>query len=83
MIKMEIDVNVKGLEFLEKLIGSNLNTSCRCENKPVENVKVDDGPKNWTTNDTPKGELPQTPTQPTAPVAEVAYSLPQLQNAAT
>lgn len=45
MIKVEIDVNVKGLEFLEKLIGSNLNTSCRCENKPVENVKIDDGPK--------------------------------------
>ena|SRR3712207_3295580 len=90
MIKVEIDVNVKGLDFLKDLIRSNLMVS-----EPVVTAPA------WTTNEVPKEEIPQpivpeqpapqtpqtpqTPEQPvaTAPVSEVAYTLPQLQTAAT
>lgn len=75
MIKLEIDVNVKGLEFLEGLL---------------KGVKVD-SPKNWTTNDVPKSApqvvthqpaQQPVPQQAMAPVSQVAYTLSQLQNAA-
>lgn len=70
MIKLEVDVNIRGLEFLKEII---------------KGVKVD-SPNNWTTNDVPKSApqvVPQPqPQQPTAPVSQVAYTLSQLQNAA-
>lgn len=87
MIKVEIDVNVKGLDFLKGLLGPNLGSAENMVNAPA-----------WTTNEVPKENIPQpvvpeqpapqtpqTPAQPvtTAPVSEVAYTLPQLQTAAT
>ncbi len=83
MIKIEIDVNVKGLDFLKDLLSSNLSVSNGGGNTPA-----------WTTNEVPKENIPQpvvpeqpvpqTPTQPidTAPVSEVAYTLQQLSDAA-
>lgn len=86
MIKVEIDVNVKGLDFLKGL----LSAADGMVNTPA-----------WTTNEVPKENIPQpvvpeqpapqtpqtpqTPAQPVAiaPVSEVAYTLPQLQTAAT
>lgn len=90
MIKVEIDVNVKGLDFLKGLLDPNLGSVENVVNAPA-----------WTTNEVPKENIPQpvvpeqpapqapqtpqTPAQPvtTAPVSEVAYTLPQLQAAAT
>lgn len=86
MIKIEIDVNVKGLDFLKDLLSSNFSVSNGGGNTPA-----------WTTNEVPKENIPQPvvpeqqaqipvqqPVEPTpqAPVAEVAYTLSQLQNAA-
>lgn len=90
MIKVEIDVNVKGLDFLKGLLSADLSAADGMVNTPA-----------WTTNEVPKENIPQpvvpeqpapqtpqtpqTPAQPvtTAPVSEVAYTLPQLQTAAT
>lgn len=82
MIKVEIDVNVKGLDFLKGLLGSNLRSAENMVNAPA-----------WTTNEVPKESIPQpvvpeqpvqqTVQTPTAPVSKVAYTLPQLQAAAT
>lgn len=87
MVKVEIDVNVKGLDFLKGLLSANLSAADGMVNAPA-----------WTTNEVPKESIPQpvvpeqpapqtpqTPVQPvaTAPVSEVAYTLPQLQTAAT
>ena len=90
MIKVEIDVNVKGLDFLKGLLSADLSAADGMVNTPA-----------WTTNEVPKESIPQpvvpeqpapqtpqtpqTPAQPvtTAPVSEVAYTLPQLQAAAT
>lgn len=94
MIKVEIDVNVRGLDFLKDFIGASVG--------PV--VTADSGPV-WTTNEVPKEEIPQPPVQPvqpvqptaqpmlqpmlqptaqapTAPVSEVAYTFDQLTKAA-
>lgn len=73
MIKVEIDVNVKGLDFLKGLIGSNLGVS--------ETARLGDTAPVWTTNDVPKEEISQPPVQ-SAPVGEVAYTLEQLKKAA-
>ena len=90
MVKVEIDVNVKGLDFLKGLLSADLSATDGMVNAPA-----------WTTNEAPKESIPQpvvpeqpapqtpqTPVQPvqpvaTAPVSEVAYTLPQLQTAAT
>lgn len=87
MVKVEIDVNVKGLDFLKGLLSADLSAADGMVNTPA-----------WTTNEVPKESIPQpvvpeqpapqtpqTPAQPvtTAPVSEVAYTLPQLQAAAT
>lgn len=90
MVKVEIDVNVKGLDFLKGLLSADLSAADGMVNAPA-----------WTTNEVPKESIPQpvvpeqpapqtpqtpqTPVQPvaTAPVSEVAYTLPQLQTAAT
>lgn len=85
MIKVEIDVNVKGLDFLKGLIGSNLGVS--------ETARPADTAPAWTTNEVPKEEISQPPVQApvqppvqppaqSAPVGEVAYTLEQLKNAA-
>lgn len=84
MIKIEIDVNVKGLDFLKDLLSSNLSVSNGGGNTPA-----------WTTNEVPRENIPQpvvpeqpapapAPEQPvaTAPVSEVAYTLQQLSDAA-
>ena len=91
MIKVEIDVNVRGLDFLKDFIGASVG--------PV--VTADSGPV-WTTNEVPKEEIPQPTVQPTAqpivqpivqptaqptqtvtaPVSEVAYTFDQLTKAA-
>lgn len=84
MIKVEIDVNIKGLDFLKGLLSADLSVADGMVNAPA-----------WTTNEVPKENIPQpvVPEQPapqtpqtpapTAPVSEVAYTLPQLQAAAT
>lgn len=84
MIKVEIDVNIKGLDFLKGLLSADLSAADGMVNAPA-----------WTTNEVPKENIPQpvVPEQPapqtpqtpapTAPVSEVAYTLPQLQAAAT
>lgn len=84
MIKIEIDVNVKGLDFLKDLLSSNLSVSNGGGNTPA-----------WTTNEVPRENIsqPVVPEQPalapapeqpvaTAPVSEVAYTLQQLSDAA-
>ena len=84
MIKVEIDVNVRGLDFLKDFIGASVG--------PV--VTANDGPA-WTTNEVPKEEILQPTVQPTvqptaqptvqvptAPVSEVAYTFDQLTKAA-
>lgn len=95
MIKVEIDVNVRGLDFLKGFIGASVGPG----------VSVDNGPI-WTTNEVPKEEIPQPTAQPmvqpmvqpivqpmvqptaqhtqtvTAPVSEVAYTFDQLTKAA-
>ena len=97
MIKVEIDVNVRGLDFLKGFIGANVGPGISEDNGPV-----------WTTNEVPKEEIPQPTAQPivqpivqptaqpvqpvqptaqptqtvTAPVSEVAYTFDQLTKAA-
>ena len=76
MIKVEIDVNVRGLDFLKGFIGASVGPRISEDNGPV-----------WTTNEVPKEEIPQPPVQPTAqaptaPVSEVAYTFDQLTKAA-
>lgn len=89
MIKVEIDVNVKGLDFLKDFIGAGVGPGISEDNGPI-----------WTTNEVPKEEIPQPPVQPvqppvqpvqpvqptaqapTAPVSEVAYTFDQLTKAA-
>ena len=88
MIKVEIDVNVRGLDFLKGFIGASVGPGISEDNGPV-----------WTTNEVPKEEIPQPPVQPmvqpmvqptaqptvqapTAPVSEVAYTFDQLTKAA-
>lgn len=88
MIKVEIDVNVRGLDFLKDFIGAGV----------VPGISEDNGPI-WTTNEVPKEEIPQPTAQPTvqstvqptvqptvqtptAPVSEVAYTFDQLTKAA-
>nr|DAS11262.1 MAG TPA: hypothetical protein [Caudoviricetes sp.] len=87
MIKVEIDVNVRGLDFLKDFIGAGVGPGISEDNGPV-----------WTTNEVPKEEIPQPPVQPivqptvqppvqptqtvTAPVSEVAYTFDQLTKAA-
>lgn len=94
MIKVEIDVNIKGLDFLKGLLSANLSAADGMVNAPI-----------WTTNEVPKEEIPQPPVQPmvqpvqstaqpmvqpmvqptqtvTAPVSEVAYTFDQLTKAA-
>ena len=87
MIKVEIDVNVRGLDFLKDFIGAGVGPG----------ISEDNGPA-WTTNEVSKEEIPQPITQPiiqpivqpvqptvqapTAPVSEVAYTFDQLTKAA-
>ena len=91
MIKVEIDVNVRGLDFLKGFIGASVGPGISEDNGPV-----------WTTNEVPKEEIPQPTAQPivqptvqptvqpvqptaqapTAPVSEVAYTFDQLTKAA-
>lgn len=95
MIKVEIDVNVRGLDFLKDFIGAGVGPGISEDNGPV-----------WTTNEVPKEEIPQpiiqpitqpiiqpivqpvqptvqpTAQAPTAPVSEVAYTFDQLTKAA-
>lgn len=91
MIKVEIDVNVRGLDFLKDFIGASVGPVVTADNAPV-----------WTTNEVPKEEILQPPVQPmiqpivqpvhptvqptvqapTAPVSEVAYTFDQLTKAA-
>lgn len=79
MIKVEIDVNVRGLDFLKDFIGASVGPVVTADNAPA-----------WTTNEVPKEEIPQPPVQPTAqptqtvtaPVSEVAYTFDQLTKAA-
>ena len=97
MIKVEIDVNVRGLDFLKGFIGASVGPGISEDNGPV-----------WTTNEVPKEEIHQPPVQPTAqpivqptaqpvqpvqpvqptaqaptaPVSEVAYTFDQLTKAA-
>lgn len=96
MIKVEIDVNVRGLDFLKDFIGTGVGPGISEDNGPV-----------WTTNEVPKEEIPQPTAQPivqpivqpvqavqpvqptaqptqtvTAPVSEVAYTFDQLTKAA-
>ena len=91
MIKVEIDVNVRGLNFLKDFIGAGVGPRMSEDNGPV-----------WTTNEVPKEEIPQPPVQSTAqpmvqpmvqptaqptqtvtaPVSEVAYTFDQLTKAA-
>ena len=90
MIKVEIDVNVRGLDFLKDFIGAGVGPRMSEDNGPV-----------WTTNEVPKEEIPQPTAQPmvqpmvqpvqpvqptaqapTAPVSEVAYTFDQLTKAA-
>lgn len=55
MIKVEIDVNVRGLDFLKDFIGAGVGPGISEDNGPV-----------WTTNEVPKEEIPQPTAQPTA-----------------
>lgn len=83
MIKVEIDVNVRGLDFLKDFIGAGVGPVVTADNAPA-----------WTTNEVPKDEIPQPTAQPivqpveptaqapTAPVSEVAYTFDQLTKAA-
>ena len=93
MIKVEIDVNVRGLDFLKGFIGASVGPGISEDNGPI-----------WTTNEVPKEEIPQPTAQPivqpivqpaqpvqptaqptqtvTAPVSEVAYTFDQLTKAA-
>ena len=95
MIKVEIDVNVRGLDFLKDFIGASAGPVVTADNTPA-----------WTTNEVPKEEIPQPTVQPivqpivqptaqpivqptaqptqtvTAPVSEVAYTFDQLTKAA-
>ena len=87
MIKVEIDVNVRGLDFLKDFIGASVGPVVTADNAPA-----------WTTNEVSKEEIPQPITQPTAqpiiqpmiqptqtvtaPVSEVAYTFDQLTKAA-
>jgi hypothetical protein len=91
MIKVEIDVNVRGLDFLKGFIGASVGPGISEDNESV-----------WTTNEVPKEEIPQPTAQPivqptvqptvqpvqptaqapTAPVSEVAYTFDQLTKAA-
>lgn len=91
MIKVEIDVNVRGLDFLKGFVGAGVGPVVTADNAPA-----------WTTNEVPKEEIPQPPVQPvqpvqpaqpvqpvqptaqapTAPVSEVAYTFDQLTKAA-
>nr|DAN46372.1 MAG TPA: hypothetical protein [Caudoviricetes sp.] len=98
MIKVEIDVNVRGLDFLKDFIGASVGPVVTADNGPI-----------WTTNEVPKEEIPQPPVQSTAqpmaqpmiqpmvqpvqptaqptqtvtaPVSEVAYTFDQLTKAA-
>lgn len=95
MIKVEIDVNVRGLDFLKDFIGAGVGPVVTADNTPA-----------WTTNEVPKEEIPQPTVQPTAqpivqpivqpmvqptaqhtqtvtaPVSEVAYTFDQLTKAA-
>lgn len=86
MIKVEIDVNVRGLDFLKDFIGTGVGPVVTADNAPA-----------WTTNEVPKEEIPQPAAQPivqpvqptaqptqtvTAPVSEVAYTFDQLTKAA-
>lgn len=90
MIKVEIDVNVRGLDFLKDFIGASVGPVVTADNTPA-----------WTTNEVPKEEIPQPTAQPivqptaqpvqptaqptqtvTAPVSEVAYTFDQLTKAA-
>lgn len=83
MIKVEIDVNVRGLDFLKGFIGAGVGPGISEDNGPI-----------WTTNEVPKEEIPQPTVQPTAqpvqptaqthtaPVSEVAYTFDQLTKAA-
>ena len=93
MIKVEIDVNVRGLDFLKGFIGASVGPEISEDNGPI-----------WTTNEVPKEEIPQPTAQPivqpivqpvqpvqptapptqtvTAPVSEVAYTFDQLTKAA-
>lgn len=95
MIKVEIDVNVRGLDFLKDFIGAGVGPVVTADNTPA-----------WTTNEVPKEDIPQPTAQPmiqpmiqpivqpvqptvqptvqapTAPVSEVAYTFDQLTKAA-
>lgn len=66
MVKIEIDVNVRGLDFLKELISSKLNES---NDDPKKGVPASAGPV-WTTNEVPRENIsqPTTPMQPQAAV---------------
>lgn len=93
MIKVEIDVNVRGLDFLKDFIGASVGPVVTADNAPA-----------WTTNEASKEDISQPTVQPvqptvqpvqptvqpivqptqtvTAPVSEVAYTFDQLTKAA-
>lgn len=54
MIKVEIDVNVRGLDFLKDFIGAGVGPVVTADNTPA-----------WTTNEVPKEDIPQPTVQPT------------------
>lgn len=64
MIKVEIDVNVRGLDFLKGFIGASVGPVVTADNAPA-----------WTTNEAPKEEIPQPPVQP--PVQSTAQPMLQ------
>ncbi len=47
MIKVEIDVNVRGLDFLKDFIGTGVGPGVSGDNGPI-----------WTTNEVPKEDIP-------------------------
>ena len=66
MIKVEIDVNVRGLDFLKGFIGASVGPGISEDNGPV-----------WTTNEVPKEEIHQPPVQPVQQVQPTAQPTAQ------
>lgn len=82
MIKIEIDVNVKGLEVLEKIFG--VSHSCSCEGNKSEPVQQPVQQPAQQTVQQPAQQSAQTPVQQPVqtPTATVAYNFDQIQNCA-
>ena len=81
MIKVEIDVNVRGLDFLKDFIGASVGpvvTEEEIPQPPVQPVQ----PVQPTAQPMLQPMLQPTAQAPTAPVSEVAYTFDQLTKAA-